>query len=1002
MGTTNLDDLLNQAEAQEASNDEWVLDSKYETKDFYVDEHGTVEIKNKTIGSMSSHISVKGESYSQYVEFKINRFYDGVDLTTMSLAIYYEIPNVGGDESRPINVYYNEMEIKFGWAVPSEITQNNLTMSLCIYFRGKLPDGKEYVLKTKPANYLIDNGLEFGSGIIPPTNNWYLNFVLEMDSKVNIATNAASQSLDSLNTVKDSESNVLQYKQVVEDKAETVNEQYLEVQTMHMETKNYRDEALQFRNEAEQFSPDGYSDLVEQVNKNTVAVNTIVEKADLGIKETASGEEIYLFDSSNGKPPEFYLFGKAKQNTTSGKNLLQNNATSKTINGLNFEVNKDKSVTVNGTHNLATAGTTSFNIFGTEAKNFMPNTNYSYSIYTSALGSSLVVLSKTNDGVVVAGNYKIVATVAAGADSIEFSLTQEDINSYPYLFAQIGVFYTVKTVENLTFYPMIRLASIEDDTYEPYTGGIPSPNPDYPQDIEVAGESYNLLENIATSQTINGVEFVVNEDKSVTVNGTASEISVLDNNITLDNGNYVLSIGRMPTSSVGVQLFKKSDNSIIVNAYTNDNVEFTVSEETEYVFRLRIASGTTVENATFYPMIRKASVKNDRYMPYGKGSVEVKSIGKNWLKNTYTSKTVYGVDFTVNNDKSVTLNGTADKSVAGGESTIGTVKLNKGKYILSGCPSGGSNETYRLIALINYEDGTTDTSWRTFGDEVEFNIQKEVREILVRTDIMSGYTANNLTFYPMIRLATEKDTTYKPYEETISTIPTTDFAGIKVSSGGNYTDSNGQQWICDEIVKYADGSGEKIQRIDFVDMGTLTWEYASPYFKTKDLVGVVKEPFDNKNYNHALSTCFVIENYDAMTVNNNGLTIVYSTSASHGQVWCKANDYTDLNSFKEMINGQYLYYELAEPITTPLTSEEIAEIEKLSTFYSVTNISNDFDCGMKMTYVVDAKNYIDNQLALQAKVREEEMMSMFLLLPEETQAAMIENDTNNLISGMEE
>ena len=94
-------------------------------------------------------------------------------------------------------------------------------------------------------------------------------------------------------------------------------------------------------------------------------------------------------------------------------------------------------------------------------------------------------------------------------------------------------------------------------------------------------------------------------------------------------------------------------------------------------------------------------------------------------------------------------------------------------------------------------------------------------------------------------------------------------------------------------------------------------------------------------------------------------------------------------------------YELGTPIRTPLTAEQIAEIEKVHTFYPVTNISNDFDCGMKVTYLADSKNYIDNQLALQAQAREQEMMAMFMLLPEETQAAMIENDINNLLTESE-
>ena len=46
--------------------------------------------------------------------------------------------------------------------------------------------------------------------------------------------------------------------------------------------------------------------------------------------------------------------------------------------------------------------------------------------------------------------------------------------------------------------------------------------------------------------------------------------------------------------------------------------------------------------------------------------------------------------------------------------------------------------------------------------------------------------------------------------------------GIPVSSGGNYTDENGQQWICDEIDLIR---GVYVQRTKKVDMGTLSWWY---------------------------------------------------------------------------------------------------------------------------------------------------------------------------------
>lgn len=53
---------------------------------------------------------------------------------------------------------------------------------------------------------------------------------------------------------------------------------------------------------------------------------------------------------------------------------------------------------------------------------------------------------------------------------------------------------------------------------------------------------------------------------------------------------------------------------------------------------------------------------------------------------------------------------------------------------------------------------------------------------------------------------------YEPYREQILTLPTPNgLPGIPVTSGGNYTDQSGQQWVCDEV----DLAGEvMVQRID--------------------------------------------------------------------------------------------------------------------------------------------------------------------------------------------
>lgn len=333
------------------------------------------------------------------------------------------------------------------------------------------------------------------------------------------------------------------------------------------------------------------------------------------------------------------------------------------------------------------------------------------------------------------------------------------------------------------------------------------------------------------------------------------------------------------------------------------------------------------------------------------GSVEVKSCGKNLLEITATSQTLNDVSIIVNDDKSIKFNGTASKNGAllwGTNATDYNIFLRKGNYILSAkststMPSGtlnlrDSNET--VIVSINLMS----------QQEKEFTIQSDVycRAFL---NMNSGNVYNNVTIYPMISFDGGE---YEPYTETTSTIPTPNgLAGIKVSSGGNYTDENGQQWICDEVVKYADGSGKRIQRIaKAVLNGTESWGVNGSRFSSKIASGNTV----NAICSHAMKRT-VAEMLDV----GNGFYLYTS-----GYMDFMNDSYTTVADFKEWLtsNNVTVLYELATPIITDLSAEEITEIEKMHTFYPVTNISNDADCGMSITYKADAQNYIDNRLAL--------------------------------------
>lgn len=171
--------------------------------------------------------------------------------------------------------------------------------------------------------------------------------------------------------------------------------------------------------------------------------------------------ETHITDSDNGKIQDMIIYGKSNQNQTKGKNLLKYPyiETTKTSNGITFTDNKDGSINVSGT--------------GTE-------TAY-YNLYSNSDGKRLTLAS---------GTYKLVAKLRSkcnvfvnnGVNSAKnegtFTITDGHNDVWCFIEAPKGL------AINETIYPMIQLASSTNESYEPYTGGKPSPNPDYPQEIK--------------------------------------------------------------------------------------------------------------------------------------------------------------------------------------------------------------------------------------------------------------------------------------------------------------------------------------------------------------------------------------------------------------------------------------------------------------------------------------------------------------------------------------
>ena len=131
---------------------------------------------------------------------------------------------------------------------------------------------------------------------------------------------------------------------------------------------------------------------------------------------------------------------------------------------------------------------------------------------------------------------------------------------------------------------------------------------------------------------------------------------------------------------------------------------------------------------------------------------------KNLFKNTAVSQTAYGVTFTVNADKSITVNGTATQNIF---LIMGSFYFEAGKqYILTGCPSGGSGTKY-FLAYNGMGGHQYDT-----GSGTIFSVNESVTKAMLLV-IVSGQTVSNLTFYPMLRYADITDDTYEPYKPSL-------------------------------------------------------------------------------------------------------------------------------------------------------------------------------------------------------------------------------------------
>jgi hypothetical protein len=222
-------------------------------------------------------------------------------------------------------------------------------------------------------------------------------------------------------------------------------------------------------------------------------------------------------------------------------------------------------------------------------------------------------------------------------------------------------------------------------------------------------------------------------------------------------------------------------------------------------------------------------------------------------------------------------------------------------------------------------------------------------------------TEADVTLFPQIELSDVR-TDYEPYKP-VQTIETTHpLRGIPVTTGGNYTDENGQPWICDEVDLERGVYVQRTKKVTLTgamnigkslpnDEASWMYYYVTPNKEMNDTVPVL---CDSLQYKTSLSPY----NSIGFRNSNDGNSVIYFNMSTYMTE-------NKIDALGAVLNEYPItfVYSLMEPIETPLSENEIAVYRALHTYKPNTTIVNNNGAHMKVEYAADTKLYIDNKLA---------------------------------------
>lgn len=293
------------------------------------------------------------------------------------------------------------------------------------------------------------------------------------------------------------------------------------------------------------------------------------------------------------------LLGDSSQQTYSGKNIVDINATP-TLARTTVSVDGNSiTVTSDNTTNTARAelpiiykaDTTMTISYDVE---ILANETSSTSGIVYLRGSQTGNLLETNFPLVVGQTYHRTATLNGGST---------DTNKNLWLYIKTS---TVAGVVSVKFSNIQIEYSDTATSYEPYVGAQPAPNPDYPQTVNVVTGTQtikttgkNLMPLMAGSASLNGIDLTIDSNGIITINGTSTDSL----NIKISNGVIANNSSTIPTTWLDENIGNINDKTLSIiyqsGSFTSSGVAWRIfGDTTSYLYQWYPSSSAITQTFT--------------------------------------------------------------------------------------------------------------------------------------------------------------------------------------------------------------------------------------------------------------------------------------------------------------------------------------------------------------------------------------------------------------------